>query len=198
MLHHHPLESPIFVAPIVPGETSLVQTYYRATRIMTVPLVAALGIGVAVCWMYAPFWWVVMLGIGAPISFLLGHLGLAKSFEKRDRRIAFQRNHLHIGKESITRFLPNGDIESIWLSDVSHLRVCYAGHEHAFFPRGKGFQPAANELSFQHEGKEIRLRFRIVSPGHHADFRYWLATWKAQHIRFEQYDSTSGYMLLLN
>lgn len=183
-------EPALFEAPLLPGRQSVLQQYYRVTRWATMPMVALLGIAVVALWDTVSFPYLMAGLLGSSAVFAVAHFGFVALLMRTETNRWSHR--LSIGRNSISVLQPDGNWQSWHTDDLSHLRVIYTGHEIALGWPKATFNSNLNEVSFKANGKEQRLLFRLISPGHHRDFCEWMQRWRQNAVPFEEFDGTSG------
>lgn len=174
----------------MPGRSSVLQRYYRITRWATLPMLLGVGLLAGSWWDAVATPYLMLLLFGGPATMLVAHYALVAVLMQGESRRWEHR--LHIGRSSITVFFPTGEVTTWYTADLRQLRVIYTGHEAALGWHRATFNSNLNEVSFRHGGKEHRLFFRLVSPGHHRDFREWVSRWQQAGIPVDVLDGTSG------
>lgn len=184
-------ESTIFTAPLLPGNTSWVQQYFRMSRALTFPVLMVILVLMVVFWDKIPGIWAAVLVIGVPANFLLFHYLFARVFAQAE----MEKWHTHIlaaSEDTLSLVIPGVETESFRFQRMEKLRIFFSGYEKAWFPSGKHFSGSRNQLSFKYGEKKVEVTFRLISESHYRELLHFISVLYDQGVHFEEYNSTSG------
>ena len=187
-------ESPLFSAPLVPGPASWVQTYYQLTLWITPFLFLGVLIAFIVGWPYLSVPWLGFWMVVIPICCILFHFGAVRWLARMDLQRR-NRHKIQVGKESLTVFHANGEIEQFPIPSLTQLRWMYSGYERAWRKKGTNFSGHENQLTFRFRDRSISLQFRLVSKAHSRNLVELLKIWYEDGHSFEEFNKTSGLPL---
>ncbi|MEZ4849442.1 MAG: hypothetical protein R3B93_12655 [Bacteroidia bacterium] len=180
-----------FTAPLLPGRSSWIQQYFQLSRWLTIPAIVLVGL--MMVWLLQDFSkvWLTVILVAIPINFIGFHLLAARVFANMD----LEQKHDHrmiIDDESIEIMYPDKDPDHFSLEELKNVKIIYSGYERAFFPSGKYFNGAQNQLLFQCRGRKFSLRFRLISRRHFHELKEMLVDWYEMGLEFEEFNRTSG------
>jgi hypothetical protein len=191
MPKYRPKITDSFVAPLLPGRNSWIQQYFQLSRWLTVPAIVFVGIFMVWLLRDVSAIWLVIVFIGIPVNFIGFHLLAARAFANID----VKKSHDHkmiIDNEAIRVSYPDKDWEVFPIEEVRKIKLIYSGYERAFFPSGRYFNGAQNELIFQYRNRKVTLRFRLISRKHFLSLKKIVAEWYRAELNFEEFSRTSG------